>query len=67
MCLFKSGLEKIKDGDLFTLTYKGASYPFEAKDTPNGVILVTLNEDCPVKTILYNQMKDYQLTKEKTI
>lgn len=67
MCLFKSGLEKIKDGDLFTLTYKWTSYPFQAKDTPNGVILVTLNEQCPIKTILYNQMKDYQLIREKKI
>lgn len=64
MCLYKSGYEKIQDGDLFTLTYRGTSFPFQAKETPNGVILVTLNEQCPVKTILYNQMKDYELTRE---
>lgn len=62
MCLFKSGNEKIQDGDLFTLTYEGKSYPFEAKDTPNGVVLVTLNEVCPVKTIRYNKIKNYKFS-----
>lgn len=65
MCLFKSGNEIIQDGDLYTLIYKRTSYPFQAKNTPNGVILVTLNEDCPVKTIRYNQMKDYELHRKE--
>lgn len=61
MCLFKSGIEKIQNGDLFTLTYKGTSFPLQAKDTPNGIILVTLDEDCPVKTIRYSELTNYKL------
>lgn len=32
--------QEIKAGDKLTLHYYGKQYPYEAKETPNGIVLV---------------------------
>lgn len=40
MCLGKTQGIRVKDGDRYELDYLGQKFPYVAKDTPNGIVLV---------------------------
>lgn len=40
MCLGKAQGIRVKDGDRYELDYLGKRFPYVAKETPNGIVLV---------------------------
>lgn len=40
MCLGKAQGIRVKDGDRYELDYLGQKFPYAAKETPNGIVLV---------------------------
>lgn len=40
MCLGMAQGVKVKDGDRYELDYLGQKFPYVAKETPNGIVLV---------------------------
>lgn len=40
MCLGKAQGIRVKDGDRYEFDYLGQKFPYVAKDTPNGIVLV---------------------------
>lgn len=40
MCLGKAQGIRVKDGDRYELDYLGQRFPYVAKETPNGIVLV---------------------------
>ncbi len=40
MCLGKAQGIRVKDGDRYELDYQGQKFPYVAKETPNGIVLV---------------------------
>ncbi len=40
MCLGIAQGVKVKDGDRYELDYLGQRFPYVAKETPNGIVLV---------------------------
>jgi len=48
MGFIKEKGNKIRDGDRFYLNYQNGVYSYEAKTTPNGIVLVPLESDAPI-------------------
>lgn len=50
---------KIRDGDEFKLVTKSGAYLYEAKPTPNGIVLVPLSEATPIGAVHESEMRKY--------
>ena len=53
----------IRDGDRFYLDYKNGVYSYEAKNTPNGIVLVPLESDALIGAVHESEMRKYNFKK----
>lgn len=53
---------EIRDGDKFKLVISGA-YLYEAKSTPNGIVLVPLSKAAPIGAVHESEIKKYDFKK----
>ncbi len=49
---------EIRDGDKFKLVISGA-YLYQAKSTPNGIVLVPLSKAAPIGAVHESEMRKY--------
>lgn len=54
---------KIRDGDIFYLDTKDDVFEYIAKATPNGFVLVALDDEAPVEVVHESRMKKYNFHK----
>ena len=54
---------EIRDGDEFKLVTKGGVYLFQAKSTPNGIVLVPLSKDTPIGAVHESKLRKYDFKK----
>lgn len=54
---------EIRDGDEFKLVIKGGAYLFQAKSTPNGIVLVPLSEVTPIGAVHKSNLRKYDFKK----
>ena len=59
MGFIKEKGNKIRDGDEFKLVTKSGAYLYEAKPTPNGIVLVPLSEATPIGAVHESEMRKY--------
>lgn len=59
MGFIKEKGNKIRDGDRFYLDYKNGVYSYEAKNTPNGIVLVPLESDALIGAVHESEMRKY--------
>lgn len=50
---------EIRDGDGFKLVTKSGAYLYEAKPTPNGIVLVPLSEATPIGAVHESEIRKY--------
>lgn len=50
---------EIRDGDEFKLHTKSGVYLFQAKPTPNGIVLVPLSEVTPIGAVHESEIRKY--------
>ena len=63
MCLGMAQGIRVKDGDRYELSYLGKKYPYVAKETPNGIVLVHDSDaplGPPVGAISLSNIGDYK-------
>lgn len=53
---------EIRDGDKFKLVISGA-YLYQAKSTPNGIVLVPLSKVAPIGAVHESEMRKYDFKK----
>lgn len=53
---------EIRDGDKFKLVISGA-YLYQAKSTPNGIVLVPLSKAAPIGAVHESEIKKYDFKK----
>ena len=53
---------EIRDGDKFKLVISGA-YLYQAKSTPNGIVLVPLSKVAPMGAVHESEMRKYDFKK----
>lgn len=63
MGFIKEKGNKIRDGDRFYLDYKNGVYSYEAKTTPNGIVLVSLESDAPIGAVHESEIGKYNFKK----
>ena len=54
---------EIRDGDNFKLVTKSGAYLYEAKSTPNGIVLVPLSEATPIGAVHESNIRKYDFKK----
>ena len=54
---------EIRDGDEFKLHTKSGVYLFQAKSTPNGIVLVPLSEATPIGAVHESNIGKYDFEK----
>lgn len=59
MGFIKEKGNKIRDGDEFKLVTKSGAYLYEAKPTPNGIVLAPLSEATPIGAVHESEMRKY--------
>lgn len=59
MGFIKEKGNKIRDGDEFKLVTKSGAYLYEAKPTPNGIVLVPLSEATHIGAVHESEMRKY--------
>ncbi len=63
MCLGKAQGIRVQDGDRYELNYLGQKFPYVAKETPNGIVLVHDSDTplgYPLGAILLSDIGDYK-------
>ncbi len=63
MCLGKAQGVKVKDGDRYELDYLGQIFPYVAKETLNGIVLVHDSDTplgYPLEAIPLSDIGDYK-------
>ena len=68
MCLGKAQGIRVKDGDRYELDYLGQKFPYVAKETPNGIVLVHDSDTplgYPLGAILLSGIGDYKFKRVK--
>lgn len=66
MCLGIAQGIKVKDGDRYELDYLGQRFPYAAKETPNGIVLVHDSDTLlgyPLGAIPLSDIGDYKFEK----
>lgn len=63
MGFIKEKGNKIRDGDEFKLVTKSGAYLYEAKPTPNGIVLVPLESDALIGAVHESEMRKYNFKK----
>lgn len=63
MGFIKEKGNKIRDGDEFKLVTKSGAYLYEAKPTPNGIVLVPLSEATPIGAVHESEIGKYNFKK----
>lgn len=54
---------EIRDGDGFKLVTKSGAYLYQAKSTPNGIVLVPLSKVAPIGAVHESEMRKYDFKK----
>lgn len=54
---------EIRDGDEFKLVTKSGAYLYQAKSTPNGIVLVPLSKVAPIGAVHESEMRKYDFKK----
>lgn len=54
---------EIRDGDEFKLVTKNGAYLYQAKQTPNGIVLVPLSEATPIGAVHESDIRKYDFKK----
>ena len=54
---------EIRDGDEFKLVTKSGAYLYQAKSTPNGIVLVPLSKVAHIGAVHESEMRKYDFKK----